>query len=350
MFMKCVGESPLHDAALPVRMMQKGSMDADEMVTSGSRSSPASEVDSNNSPLIRVVVQEGAAVSANMFKPQELDYRFVPIRFKRDLIQVVKQFPALYDTRHPDYNDAKNRPSLWQTVRDRMIAKGYSKAEGRREMENGINFAAALCPARWRSLKASYVKERKAALKCSMENNSYKSKWLLFSDMDFIAAYVDDPDSRDCTGYETSNSGEVQRAKQKHVIVEDVLTDSDDDSASDSQTPKAKRRRSANELRTEETLAHVRATSSAVTSLCEALLKDKTGGCEFCAQLSNEDRQFMRTLGGLTSQLDREYAERLRKHLLQVACADFARMYADSCVASYSDSVSDSVDRGNGAA
>ncbi|KHN79999.1 hypothetical protein Tcan_18281 [Toxocara canis] len=254
----------------------------------------------------------------------------VSLKFKRDLIKVVKKIPALYDARCPDYKDVRNRPLLWQTVRDLMIAKGYSEVE------------AARCPIRWKSLRASYAKERIAAMKCATEGNSYKSRWLLYDDMEFFAAHIDDSDNRDLIDYETSDGAEPASVERKSVVVEDALTESDEDSASDVlQRYKVKRRRSVKESRAEEALAHVHATSSAVMSLCKALLREKTSGCGYCGHLTSGDRQFMRTLSGLTSQLDRTQAERFRKYLLQVACADYAKFYAESRTSSNSDSLND---------
>ncbi|KHN87214.1 hypothetical protein Tcan_17056 [Toxocara canis] len=327
--------------------------------------------------------------------------RTISRQFKRDLIALVKEFPAIYNTRCRDYNDGKCRPLAWQTVRDRMLAKGYPEAE------------TAMCATRWRTLKAFYLKERLLMKRSASTCKPYMSRWVLFNDMDFIAPFLNfDADSGSCMGCESPNNSEGR------AIVDEIFIDSDNDSTGRTQRSKTKKRRCdesqqhlnaesqqclnnqarlcpskelqqrpnneppklpageqqrrsemlthpeneskrfpgvqaypgnkshphlemqgrpEKELRSEETMAHVRVTSSNVASLYETLQNGKIGVCEFCARYSSDDRQLMHTLGGLTTQLDAASAERLRKRVLEVACATYAQLCAESRAASHDD-------------
>ncbi|VDM41678.1 unnamed protein product [Toxocara canis] len=329
--------------------------------------------------------------------------RTISRQFKRDLIALVKEFPAIYNTRCRDYNDGKCRPLAWQTVRDRMLAKGYPEAE------------TAMCATRWRTLKAFYLKERLLMKRSASTCKPYMSRWVLFNDMDFIAPFLNfDADrlipeafsfSGSCMGCESPNNSEGR------AIVDEIFIDSDNDSTAkkrrcdesqqhlnaesqqclnnqarlcpskelqqrpNNEPPKLpageQQRRSEmlthpeneskrfpgvqaypgnkshphlemqgcpeKELRSEETMAHVRVTSSNVASLYETLQNGKIGVCEFCARYSSDDRQLMHTLGGLTTQLDAASAERLRKRVLEVACATYAQLCAESRAASHDD-------------
>ncbi|ROT71065.1 Transcription factor Adf-1 [Penaeus vannamei] len=88
-----------------------------------------------------------------------------------DLIEHVRQYPHLYDTRHKDYKDLRKCAVTWAEIARSL----------------GCPEAWKACKERWRTLRDVYVRNKKSVMVGDKEG---RPRWRFFDQMQFLNSYI----------------------------------------------------------------------------------------------------------------------------------------------------------------
>ncbi|XP_042884842.1 transcription factor Adf-1-like [Penaeus japonicus] len=88
-----------------------------------------------------------------------------------NLIERVRQYPHLYDTRHKDYKDLRKCAVTWAEIARSL----------------GCPEAWKACKERWRTLRDVYVRNKKSVMVGDKEK---RPRWRFFDQMQFLNSYI----------------------------------------------------------------------------------------------------------------------------------------------------------------